>query len=179
LRAIGFDNSPGDRRRANHAGRIDDRFYDFWYPLQEWGWDRERCREEIRQAGLPVPPKSSCFFCSAMMPAEVRELPRDKLRRIVLLEARAEPRLRSIQGLWGNGCKGTRGGEKRPGRMTDFILDEGLLTAEEVRHLRGRVPLQLVENQYRHAEGEYIPEWPEFFACLGDDLDALNEPLVA
>jgi len=31
-----------------------------------------------------------------------------EIRVAVLLEARAEPRLRSIQGLWGNGCKGTR-----------------------------------------------------------------------
>jgi hypothetical protein len=62
VRAVGFDASPADQRRSNHAGKIDDPLYSFWYPLQEWGWDRERCKEEIRRAGLPVPPKSACFF---------------------------------------------------------------------------------------------------------------------
>jgi hypothetical protein len=39
--------------RRNHAGNQDDPKYEFWYPLIEWGWDRERCKEEIRAAGLP------------------------------------------------------------------------------------------------------------------------------
>jgi hypothetical protein len=172
VRAIGFDASPADQRRSNHAGKIDDPLYSFWYPLQEWGWDRERCVEEIKRAGLPVPPKSSCWFCPAMKPAEVRELPKDKLRRIVLLEARAEPRLRSIQGLWANGCKGTRGGVKKPGRMTDFIVEEGLLSAAEVERIRKRVPLQLVENQEAHARGDDIPDWPEFFCQVNSLTDA-------
>src|SRR5262249_21388167 len=141
-----------------------DPYYAFLYPLQLWGWCRERCKEEIAKEGLPVPPKSACFFCPASKPWEIRELPKEKLRRIVLMEARAEPRLRTIQGLWGNGCKGTRGAEKRPGRMTDFILAEGLLPPAEVEHLRRRVPLQLVAYQEAHAAGEYIPSWPEFFA---------------
>jgi hypothetical protein len=25
--------------------------YDYWYPLQDWGWDRERCELEIVAAG--------------------------------------------------------------------------------------------------------------------------------
>jgi hypothetical protein len=166
VRMIGFDASPADVRRRDraHRGSPDDPLYRFIYPLQHWGWDRERCKAEIAAAGLPVPVKSACFFCPASKPDEIRVLPADKLRRIVLMEARAEPRLKSIQGLWGNGCKGTRGAEKRPGRMTDFILDEGLLGREEVEDLRRRVPLQLVENQQSHAEGEDIPSWPEFFA---------------
>jgi hypothetical protein len=173
VRAVGFDASPADQRRSNHAGTIDDPLYSFWYPLQEWGWDRERCVEEIRRAGLPIPLKSSCFFCPAMKPAEVRALPEDKLRRIVLLEARAEPRLRSIQGLWGNGCKGTRGGVKKPGRMTDFIVEEGLLPATEVQRIRQRVPLQLIENQESYSRGETIPDWPEFFCGqLNEKADA-------
>jgi len=167
IRLVGFDASPADQRRREraHAGSQDDPHYHVIYPLQGWGWDRERCRQEIEAAGLPVPPKSSCFFCPAMKPDEVRGLPAEKLRRIVLMEARAEPRLRTIQGLWGNGCKGTRGGEKRPGRMTDFIVEEGLLKEGEVNELRKRVPLDLVANQQRHAAGEEVPSWPEFIAA--------------
>jgi hypothetical protein len=167
LRAIGFDTSPADQRRRNHAGTIDDPYYSFSYPLQEWGWNREKCKEVLLQAGLPVPPKSACFFCPASQTDEIRALPKDKLRRIVLMEARAEPRLKSIQGLWGVGRKGTRGGQRRPGRMTDFILEENLLPAEEVTRLREKVPLELVAYQEAYARGEYIPTWPEFFSGLG------------
>lgn len=166
LRAIGFDASAADQRRTYNAGKIDDPFYDFCYPLQEWGWDRERCKVEILAAGLPVPPKSSCFFCPAMKPDEVRDLPAGKLKRIVAMEARAEPRLTSIKGLWGTGTKGTRGGIRKPGRMTDFIVEEGLLTPENVQEIRRRVPLELIQSQQAFANGEYIPEWPDFLCGI-------------
>ena len=166
-RAIGFDASPSDRTRTYKASKIDDPRYQCVYPLQDWGWDREKCKAVLQVAGLPIPPKSSCFFCPAMKPAEVRALPADKLQRIVLMEARAEPRLKKIEGLWANGCKGTRGGEKKPGRMTDFILAEGLLPPREVQHIRERVPLQLIANQDRYAEGDEVPSWPEFLCGLG------------
>jgi hypothetical protein len=112
-----------------------------------------------------------------MKPGEVRELPKDKLRRIVLMEARAEPRLRSIQGLWGNGVKGTRGGEKKPGRMTDFIRDEGLLGVDEIERLRTSVPLTLVEYQDADLNGDYVPSWPEFFAENCGSTDGGRTPL--
>ncbi len=62
LKSIGYDAGPKDIRRRNHLGTADDPLYEFWYPLIEWGWDRERCIAEIQREGLPVPPKSSCFF---------------------------------------------------------------------------------------------------------------------
>lgn len=48
-----------------------DEVYDFWYPLVEWGWRREECLDAIRREGLPVPPKSACFFCPASKKSEV------------------------------------------------------------------------------------------------------------
>jgi len=33
------------------------------YPLIELGLDRDDCKQIIADAGLPVPPKSACFFC--------------------------------------------------------------------------------------------------------------------
>ena len=33
------------------------------YPLLELGLSRTDCEQIIRDAGLPVPPKSGCFFC--------------------------------------------------------------------------------------------------------------------
>lgn len=62
VKAIGYDAGPADLRRRNHAGNNDDPRYQFWYPLIDWGWDRQRCIDEIARAGLPIPVKSSCFF---------------------------------------------------------------------------------------------------------------------
>lgn len=33
------------------------------YPLLDLGLNRNDCVQVIREAGLPIPPKSSCFFC--------------------------------------------------------------------------------------------------------------------
>lgn len=160
LKAIGFDASPRDIRRGNHEGKDDDPLYTYWYPLQEWGWDRERCRAEIRKAGLRPPGKSSCYFCFAMQPEEVRALPQEKLRRIVVMEARAKPRLQVIEGLWGRSSK------KRPGSMTVFIRQEKLLPESEIDALIANVPTEIVRNQEAFAQGEEIPTWPEFFKGL-------------
>lgn len=160
LKAIGFDASPRDIRRGNHEGKDDDPLYTYWYPLQDWGWDRERCRAEIREAGLRPPGKSSCFFCFAMQPDEVRALDKDKLRRIVVMEARAKPRLQVIEGLWGRSTK------KRPGSMTVFIRQEGLLPASEIDALVANVPTEIIRNQQAFAKGDEIPTWPEFFDRL-------------
>jgi hypothetical protein len=97
-KAIGFDASPADNKRYAHStkdGKKDKRFT-YEYPLREWGWDRAECIRQIDAAGLPVPPKSACFFCPATKPAELHEIPVDLLERIVRLEARAEPRLEGL-----------------------------------------------------------------------------------
>ncbi|OPY05598.1 MAG: hypothetical protein A4E61_00246 [Syntrophorhabdus sp. PtaB.Bin184] len=118
IKAIGFDNSPRDRVRTYSASPKDADLYDYVTPLIRWQWDREECKKQIASVGLPVPVKSSCFFCTAMKPWEVRSLRPDMLRRIVRMEARAFPRLTSCEGLWRNTVKGTRGGTARPGSMT-------------------------------------------------------------
>src|SRR3546814_15082021 len=75
------------------------------YPLREWGWDRAACIARIEAAQLPVPPKSSCFICGAMKPDEVRALPSWCLRLIVLVEARAAPRLRTVEEIGRTSCE--------------------------------------------------------------------------
>ena len=90
---IGYDNSAKDRKRYSHAVGVEDPKYEYWYPLIEWGMDREACKELIRSADLPVPPKSACVFCPATQPAELHEFRKSYLRRIVIMEARAKPRL--------------------------------------------------------------------------------------
>jgi hypothetical protein len=48
------------------------------YPLIDLGLDRSRCITIIKDAGLPVPPKSSCFFCPFHRPAMWSEMRRDE-----------------------------------------------------------------------------------------------------
>lgn len=144
VRLIGYDCSKRDSRRYAHAEGYSSDLYIHRYPLREWGWDRDACEDRIRRAGLPVPVSSSCFFCTGMTPDEVRTLPRNHLRLIVLMEARARPRLRTSEGLWRSSTKGLRGRDARPGSMTQFIRDEELLDAREVDRIIEQAPADLI-----------------------------------
>ncbi len=141
VRLIGYDTSPADSRRHAHASALDDPLFECRYPLREWNWTRDRCIARIEAAGLPVPPKSSCFFCGAIRPDEVRALPAWCLRLIVLIEARAESRLRTVEGLW------RRSTRTRPGRITDFIRAERLLPEAEIDAIRRDAPTDLIRFQ--------------------------------
>lgn len=162
MKLIGYDASPADSRRyAHREGHVCDRF-DYRYPLREWGWDRARCAKRIRAAGLPVPIKSACWLCAAQKVEELSSLPRWCLRLIVLVEARAAPRLHSIEGLWRSSTS------TRPGSMTADIRDQGLLDRREVEVIIGGAPIDLVDFQQAAAA---IPvdarpamrEWIELF----------------
>src|SRR4051794_11480146 len=61
----------GDGKRQSREAWLDAHFFHYWYPLLEWGYDRERCKRVIASAGLPVPPKSACFFCPASKKPEI------------------------------------------------------------------------------------------------------------
>jgi hypothetical protein len=177
---IGYDNSAKDRKRYAQALDVsgEDPRYDYWYPLIEWGWDRERCKVEIQAAGLPVPPKSACYFCPATQPEELHELKKVYLRYIVVMEARARPRLEKIEGLWRNGVKGTKGGKAKPGRMTQYIMDHGLLPAEEVEKLEREAPKEIVDKINQHALGLQTPAWHDFIEAFTpeDGLDEIPLP---
>lgn len=47
------------------------------YPLLDLGLRRTDCARIIREAGLPVPPKSSCFFCPFHRPEAWHDMRRD------------------------------------------------------------------------------------------------------
>lgn len=145
VRLIGYNASPRDTARFAHARQIEDPRYHNSYPLQLWGWTREMCEARIAREGLPLPVKSSCFICGAMQPEEVDQLPSWCLRIIVLVEARAAPRLRTVEGLWRKSTK------KRPGRMTDYIRANRLLDPEEVDWIAAHAPAALVRFQNDHA----------------------------
>jgi hypothetical protein len=99
VKAIGFDAGPADSRR--HRLPQDERFT-YWYPLVEWGYDRERCQEVITAAGLPVPMKSACFYCPASKKQEIvwlQERHPELLQRALNIEGNARGKLRSVKGL--------------------------------------------------------------------------------
>ena len=143
LRAIGYDAGPKDSKRCWDL--VDEKDFRYVYFLREWGWDRERCKAEIIAAGLPLPMKSACFFCPATQPEELIQLRRchpDLAARIVSMETVAKPKLLKIDGLWGVGTKGKRGGRPKPGSMTEFIraFDAGELLSDGTPKERGALP---------------------------------------
>lgn len=99
-KAIGFRVGE-ERRRKDH---IQDPGTIKVYPLLEWKWDQEECRAAILRSGLPLPPKSSCFFCPASSKADIaklsQELP-DLFERALVMErkARASGNLQTVVGL--------------------------------------------------------------------------------
>lgn len=48
------------------------------YPLIDLRLDRSACAEVISDAGLPVPPKSACYFCPFHRPSTWAEMRRDE-----------------------------------------------------------------------------------------------------
>lgn len=99
---IGYD--AGEERRAQHAFAIDlqDKKYKKVYALIEWGWYREDCQRVIQEEGLPLPGKSSCFFCPSMKKPEIKELKRkypNLFDRAIAIEENAQESLVSVKGL--------------------------------------------------------------------------------
>lgn len=229
-KAIGFDASPHERRRAHGCSTYaiqDDELekYDLWFPLQEWGWDLERCIMEIEANGLPVPEKSSCYFCTAMKPWELEKLAAtepDKLRKIIVIEKRASERnleyarerfdkyqkwlqdpkqidpsdrvhkrspaavlkdLRKMaakpegdytrwewngepltDGLWRKPIKGIRNNTPRPGSMTEYIQQKGLLPADEINRIQSLTPTTPLSNEDMHQLG--VSNWQDWVKTI-------------
>ncbi len=166
IKLIGYDCSPADAKRYAEIEGHTDPSYEYRYPLRDLGWTRENCIRAIVAAGLPVPVKSACFFCPASKPLELHTLPIHQLRSIVLMEARATPRLEKIQGLWRNGTKGTRGGTPKPGRMTDYIREQELLPSSEIDRIWDLAPPELIRWQESFATGRHsqpMKDWLDYF----------------
>lgn len=128
VKLIGFEAGEEYReKRADtkaHAGRGtgEQEKYEWLYPLMESGWTLERCIDEIRNEGLPVPPKSACLFCPNSKADEIDALSDEERARIMRIEITAEPYNRKVHGLWRLPAKKTA----RPGSITQYILERGL-----------------------------------------------------
>lgn len=163
-KAIGFDASPHELKRSRGCSTYaiqeeEAELFELWFPLQEWNWDLAECIRQIVKAGLPIPTKSSCYFCTAMKPREVDELAQeepDKLKRIIVLEARARqthldyaerrgwPRGIGVpltEGIWRRRVKGIRRrSTPKPGSITEYIREKRLLPPEEIDRLIAATP---------------------------------------
>jgi hypothetical protein len=72
---IGIGISLDEIQRANN--RRCDPHEDIVYPLLDLGLRRSDCARIIRDAGLPVPPKSACWFCPFHRPETWHDMRRD------------------------------------------------------------------------------------------------------
>jgi hypothetical protein len=96
IKLIGFD--AGEEYRVDRV--TESTRYENRYPLIEYGWDREACVSAIHRAGLPLPPKSSCFFCPSTTKKEILGLQRthpDLMHRAIQIERNAD--LTTLNGL--------------------------------------------------------------------------------
>lgn len=92
---IGYDCSESHRIK-----NYDDSKYEFWYPLVDWGWDRNDCIKAIEAAGIPKPNKSACFFCPSTKIEEIKELHESEpelIAKAIFMEENAQ--LTQVKGL--------------------------------------------------------------------------------
>ena len=69
IKFIGYDADEPQR-----AKDYEDKKYINRYPLIEWDIGRDKCLEIIKEAGLPLPGKSACYFCPSSKPHEIKNL---------------------------------------------------------------------------------------------------------
>ena len=104
-KAVGYDAGDADNKRIIKSKDVWPEGHINRYFLKEWGWDRERCRQEIVNEGLPVPVKSACFFCPASKEDEIHQLQEDEPESIeVALEIERKAKERGLTSCKGLGC---------------------------------------------------------------------------
>jgi hypothetical protein len=87
-----IDKSSGSMRD------LDSGIYRYEYPLMTHGVDEFACVQIIASAGLPVPPKSSCFFCPNKKISEIMALDHELRERALLIESCESDGVHHIEG---------------------------------------------------------------------------------
>ncbi len=144
IKLVGFEAGEEYRQKRSNqrAHTMKKPNYEYEFPLIQWGWDREECKARIREAGLSVPPKSSCIFCPNMKPEELYDLTPDERGRIVRMEIMAEPYNYKVHGLWREPRK------DRPGSITEFLLQNNIEFTYDI--------IEMPKPQYFTSEEEYF-----------------------
>lgn len=77
-------------KKTSQLRDLEDKHYIYEYPLITNNIDDAACQMLIVSAGLPIPPKSSCFFCPNRKIGEITNLPEDLRLRGELIESVAK-----------------------------------------------------------------------------------------
>lgn len=110
--------------------RLEDEKYYLRFPLNEWKVDRDGCVEIVKRAGLPVPGKSSCFFCPSTKKEEILALPPELKARAIRIEVQAKEKgLKSIKGLgryfsWQEFLDGKQDVPEAPAESCMYCVDD-------------------------------------------------------
>jgi hypothetical protein len=102
---IGFHAGETSRlfnKKSGNPFLEEDKFF-IEYPLIQWEWHQGHCESIIQAAGLPMPPKSACFFCPNTKANEIRRLQIDHPdlvdRAIVIERNHKEQKGKDVKGL--------------------------------------------------------------------------------
>jgi len=137
IKCIGYDATETvSGKRAKNAKIAEDAQSFYRYPLVEWGYSRELCKDAIARAGLPIPQKSACFMCPNQTPEELVVMSTKHrglfLRALAIEEiARRGKHGLRIEGMW----RRTRKIDNRPGSWVEWALREELVTMPEIEAL--------------------------------------------
>lgn len=72
---IGYDATETCAGKRKEWSKVsEDAAFLYRFPLVEWGFSREDCKALIAAAGVPVPIKSSCYFCPNRKVNEVESM---------------------------------------------------------------------------------------------------------
>ncbi|MCZ4244961.1 phosphoadenosine phosphosulfate reductase [Pedobacter punctiformis] len=94
----GFDADEGHRTKKEYP----DVKYTDVHPLVDLNMGRFECIQTIIDAGLPLPPKSSCTFCPSMKPWEIIELYENNIKEFhdaITMERNAAENITTVKGL--------------------------------------------------------------------------------
>jgi len=164
---VGIGISTDEYQRANNRRNND--YERTWYPLLHLehrlahggrGLDRSACAQVIADAGLPVPPKSSCYFCPFHKPTVWNDMARDDPGEFedacvieeTLIERRATLKCPG-EGHWpAEFTSGADRDELDGEPATDATYRPGPAPADgqgSCRSCRSRQPVELVDGEWR------------------------------
>lgn len=91
-----------DAGESHRLSDYSDKEKEVFFPLVDWEIDRMGCVKIIIDERLPLPPKSSCFFCPSMKKNEVYELQKHNpklFKKAIEMEENAAENLITVKGL--------------------------------------------------------------------------------
>lgn len=144
------------RAHSGRASKLEAKRYRFEMPLMEWGIDLAGCIEIIESAGLPVPPKSACYFCPFQRLHEVDAATPEDRARTILMELTAEPYNTSVRGL------------RRKESITEYILAKRL----DFVPLESIAPVVVLNDKCQKARNGVTFKAPHHGPTLREQLNA-------